>query len=198
MISSINTNLFQGKYSERPLSSKGKSEISLSSFASLFSELVQYCQTKVSNIGELERRLEDLGYSVGHRLLEMLYFRERGSKRDVRLLDILRFIHSTLWRYLFNRQARDLEQSNTADDEYMISDTEVFVNKFISVPKDMGQLNCAAFIAGIVKGVLDGAGFPARVTAHFVPVKGMTKPKTTILMKFEPVVLSRESRMPAV
>ena len=58
-------------------------------------------------------RLEDLGYGVGHRLLELLYFRERGSKRDVRLLDILRFIHSTLWRYLFGRQARDLEQSNT-------------------------------------------------------------------------------------
>ena len=58
-------------------------------------------------------RLEDLGYGVGHRLLEILYFRERGSKRDVRLLDILRFIHSTLWRYLFGRQARDLEQSNT-------------------------------------------------------------------------------------
>ena len=50
---------------------------------------------------------------MGHRLLELLYFRERGSKRDVRLLDILRFIHSTLWRYLFGRQARDLEQSNT-------------------------------------------------------------------------------------
>ena len=49
-----------------------------------------------------------------------------------------------------------------ADDEYMISDTEVFVNKFISVPKDMGQLNCAAFVAGIVKGILAGAGFPAR------------------------------------
>ena len=49
-----------------------------------------------------------------------------------------------------------------ADDEYMISDSDLFVNKFISVPKDMGQLNCAAFVAGIVRGVLDSAGFPAR------------------------------------
>lgn len=49
-----------------------------------------------------------------------------------------------------------------ADDEYMISDNDLFVNKFISVPRDMGQLNCAAFVAGIVRGVLDGAGFPAR------------------------------------
>jgi hypothetical protein len=49
-----------------------------------------------------------------------------------------------------------------ADDEYMISDYDLFVNKYISVPKDMGQLNCSAFVAGIVKGVLDSAGFPAR------------------------------------
>ena len=44
----------------------------------------------------------------------------------------------------------------------MISDSDLFVTKYISVPKDMGQLNCAAFVAGIVKGALDGAGFPAR------------------------------------
>ena len=55
----------------------------------------------------------------------------------------------------------------------MISDTDLFVNRFISVPKDMGQLNCAAFVAGIVRGALDGAGFPARqvvpaVRAHTI------------------------------
>lgn len=31
-------------------------QISLSAFAFLFGELVQYCQTQVSNISELERR----------------------------------------------------------------------------------------------------------------------------------------------
>lgn len=123
-----------------------------------------------------------------------------------------------------------------AEDEYMISDYDLFVNKFISVPKDMGALNCAAFVAGIVKGVLDGAGFRARsahstpscsaflralsiacetlrlqdfrplkdqvlscrVTAHFVPVKGQPKPKTTILMKFDGTVLAREHRLPSL
>lgn len=59
------------------------------------------------------RRLEDIGFRVGLRLLEMLCFREKSSKRDVRLLDVLKFVHSTLWKYLFGRQARDLEQSNT-------------------------------------------------------------------------------------
>ena len=31
-------------------------QINLSSFAYLFSEIVQYCQSRVSNIGELERK----------------------------------------------------------------------------------------------------------------------------------------------
>lgn len=177
---------------------KGRSEISLSAFAFLFGELVQYCQTQVSNIGELERRLEDSGYGVGLRLLEVLSYRERNSRREVRLLEMLKFIHTSLWKCLFGRQARELEQSNTAEDEYMISDFDLFVTKYISVPKDMGQLNCAAFIAGIVKGALDGAGFPARVTAHFVAVKGAPRPKTTILMKFDSSVLLREQRLPAM
>lgn len=134
-------------------------------------------------------RLEDAGYGVGLRLLEALSYRERGSRREVRLIEMLKFVHTTLWKCLFGRQARELEQSNTvgwclpcmdaticsasvcillpslvsqAEDEYMISDFDLYVTKYISVPKDMGQLNCAAFVAGIVKGALDGAGFPAR------------------------------------
>ena len=34
--------------------------------------------------------------------------------------------------------------------------------------------------------------FRHRVTAHFVPVKGQAKPKTTILMKFDPSVVQRD------
>ena len=58
-------------------------------------------------------RLEDTGFGVGLRLLEILSFREKGSKRDIRLLDVLKFIHTSLWKYLFGHHARDLEQSNT-------------------------------------------------------------------------------------
>lgn len=58
-------------------------------------------------------RLEDGGYGVGFRLLEVLSGTERGRRRDIRLLDALRFVHGPLWRYLFGRTARDLEQSNT-------------------------------------------------------------------------------------
>lgn len=35
-----------------------------------------------------------------------------------------------------------------------------------------------------------------RVTAHYVPVEGQPRPKTTILMKFEASVMAREGRLP--
>lgn len=101
-----------------------------------------------------------------------------------------------------------------SEDEYMISDYDLFVNKYISVPRDMGQLTCAAFVAGVVKGVLEGAGFPAgcecggcvwnintrtlciynRVTAYVGADKDQLKPKTTIVMKFDASVMQREAR----
>ncbi|KZV56862.1 trafficking protein particle complex subunit 5 [Dorcoceras hygrometricum] len=168
---------------DRPLG-KGKQEVSLSAFAFLFSELVQYNQTQVDNIAELERRLEDAGYAVGARVLELLCHREKGNRRETRLLGILSFIHSTVWKVLFGKVADSLEKGTEHEDEYMISEKELLVNRFISIPKDMGAFNCGAFVAGIVRGVLDNAGFPAVVTAHFVPVDGQQRPRTTILIKF--------------
>lgn len=114
-------------------------QVSLSTFAYLFSELVQYYQARVSNVGDLERRLEEVGYGVGLRLLEILTFRERAGRREIRLLDMLRFIHSTLWKYLFGRQAKDLEQSNTVSFLMYTSHVCFWLqfNAFIRMPLQM-------------------------------------------------------------
>ena len=49
-----------------------------------------------------------------------------------------------------------------ADDEYMISDYDLMVNRYISVPKTYGTFNPGAVVAGIVRGMLQSAGFAAR------------------------------------
>lgn len=41
-------------------------------------------------------------------------------------------------------------------------------NAFVSVPADMGQLNCAAFLAGIIAGVLDSARFVSHTVPSFI------------------------------
>lgn len=42
--------------------------------------------------------------------------------------------------------------------DYII-EAEPLVNKFISVPKDKGHLNCASFVGGIIEGILVETNF---------------------------------------
>lgn len=84
----------------------------------------------------------------------------------------------------------------------MITDNEPLVNQYISVPKEMSQLNCAAFVAGIIEGVCRGLGMGAAVSAHWVNnpnergEKGggeeMWPGKTVFLIRFEEGVVERE------
>jgi len=79
-------------------------------------------------------------------------------------------------------------------DEYMIYENTPITNSFVSVPEDMGSFNCAAFIAGIMSGVMDSANFHAKVTAHTVSEDN--KPDTTVfLVKFRRDVMEREAKL---
>mmetsp|Transcript_20505 Transcript_20505/g.34511 ORF Transcript_20505/g.34511 Transcript_20505/m.34511 type:complete len:87 (-) Transcript_20505:270-530(-) len=80
------------------------------------------------------------------------------------------------------------------EDEYMIQENSPVTNSFVSVPADMGQLNCAAYLAGILAGILDSAKFDAKVTAHLVQTPGESD-KTVFLIKFSEEVMAREKRL---
>ena len=105
-------------------SSGGTSDpvVSLSAFAYLFSEIVQYHQNRVDSISELERRLETTGYAVGLRVLELLACRSRDARREVKLMNVLQFISTTVWKALFSKPADSLERSIDHADEFMIVD----------------------------------------------------------------------------
>ncbi|KAH8806386.1 putative CRAL-TRIO domain-containing protein C23B6.04c [Hyaloscypha sp. PMI_1271] len=187
----------------RPLNRSRTQELSQASFAYLFGEMVSYAQKRVTGIQDLEKRLNVQGHPIGLKLFDLLLYREppRTQTRPLNIIALLQFITTILWRHLFSRPADALEKSSNPDtpDEYMISDNDPLVNQYISVPKEMNQLNCAAFVAGIVEGVCDGAGFPARVTAHSVGKgeEGELWPgKTVFLVKFQPEVVEREAYLP--
>ena len=80
----------------------------------------------------------------------------------------------------------------------MLYDNEPLVNQYISLPREMSQLNCAAYVAGIIEGVCDGAGFATEgVTAHSVGEqeggeKAMWPGRTVFLIQFKKEVLERE------
>jgi len=120
---------------------------------------------------------------------------------------MLQFVSSSVWKSLFGKAADSLERSIDHADEFMIVDYEPITSTFVSVPPDLGQLSADAYVSGIIAGVLDGAGFSARVTAHSVDLEdgeysktnaaGMPprKDKAVFLVKFSPEVLSRDAAL---
>lgn len=185
-------------------------ELSRVSFAYLFGEMITYAQRRVTGITDLEKRLNIQGYPLGLKLLDLLLYRSptpfssttaaaAANLRPTRILPLLQFISTTLWKQLFGRPADALEHSAEIKDEYMIIDNDPIVNSYISVPKEMSQLNCAAYVAGIVEGVCDGCGFFAKVSAHNVGEEDglggggqMWPGKTVFLVKFNEDVMERE------
>ena len=165
--------------------SRGKQEVSLSAFALLFSEMVQYCQSRSNTVNDLQVKLHELGWQVGSRILDVIFVRERSSKREIKMINALLMVKSTLWKSLFGKEADKLEHANDDEKTYYIIEKDPLVNSYISVPKDKGSLNCAAFVAGIVEAVLVGCNFPAKVSAHWH--KG-----TTFMVKFDEQVIKRD------
>ena len=146
--------------------------MALSTFSYVFSELVQYQTTKIRSAAELETNLEKMGKDLGKRVLDALFHRDRLTKRELTEVGILKFISTTAWKALWGKEADSLERSNDREDEYMIIDSAPLVNQFVSVPANLGALDCAALMAGVVAGILVSARRPlvdaalARARAH--------------------------------
>ncbi|OMJ16476.1 Transport protein particle subunit trs31 [Smittium culicis] len=81
--------------------------------------------------------------------------REKTVKREIRVLNVLLFINTTVWKYLFGKPADSLEKSTENKDEYMLTDNDPLVSRFISVPKDMASFSPCSFIAGVVEAIMD-------------------------------------------
>jgi hypothetical protein len=98
-------------------------------------------------------------------------------------MNILQFVSTHVWKALFNKPADSLERSIDHADEFMIVDYEPVTSTFVSIPSDFGQLSVDAYMSGIISGVLSGAGFSARVTAHSVKLEeGESNPNQTTSM----------------
>ena len=151
-------------------------------------ELQRQVEERKARQARAEQKLKDAGVGIGRRVLELASLREKANKRETRMLGILQFLTGTVWKQLFGASADSLEKAVGQEDEFMIVERAPLVNTYISA----APCNCAAFVAGIVTGVLDAANFPARVSAH-----EYEDGRTCILIKFAAEVIQREKRQQA-
>ena len=155
-------------------------------FALLFSEIVQYCHQKSDTLDQFSQQLAEMGYPIGCTLLEVIEQNNTiNYKRHTKAVQALIQMKDQIWKYIFGYSADDLKQ--TVDDEncYMICDNSPFVTRYISHPQDIKKVfNCNSFVAGIVQGILNSAGFKCKVTAHPDPDAEETD-GVIFLVKFE-------------
>ena len=63
-----------------------------------------------------DNRLANLGYQVGIKILDLLVLREKQQyRRETKLINMLTFIKTSVWKNLFGKEADKLERAN--DDE---------------------------------------------------------------------------------
>jgi len=116
-------------------------------------------------------------------------------------MSILQFISVTAWKSLFGKGADSLERSLDNADEYMIFDNNPITSTFLSSHKSSAD----AYISGIIAGILEGAGFTARVqavcpSADEGDARGIIglprrKDKAVFVVKFADKVLERDAAL---
>ena len=172
---------------------KIKNQVPITTFSFLFGEMVQYMQSKSSGDKEfdLEEKLSSLGYPIGEKVLELCSVREKNFKKETKIVQMLQFIHNNVWKMLFGKQADGLQKSTDDEDEYRIIENSPITNRYI--PYQKGQSNCAAFLGGIIEGILNSADFRCKVSTFFFDVDGAMK--TYYIIKFDHDVITRDAGM---
>ena len=70
-------------------------DINLSTFSYLYSEIINYYLQKFK-LDEIDKELEKLGETVGPKLYELIIYREKTLKRELKHIEILKFLHSNV------------------------------------------------------------------------------------------------------
>jgi len=136
---------------------KSKSDVNLSTFAFLISEVVQYSHKRCSNLADFQIKMQEFGRSIGVRLLELTYYREKKDKRETKFIEQLNFIKKFVWKSIYGKEADSVERHATDSLIYYIIEKDPIINRFL--PKDRIDYSCAYLNAGIIESILTESTF---------------------------------------
>lgn len=111
-------------------------------------------------------KLDDIGYSVGYRLIEKLSSQSKFIGSDH--LEIVKFICKEFWEIVFKKKIDKLQTNHKG--VFVLSDLKFkWVEKYSS--EDIACIQLAIkllnFPCGIIRGALANLGLPSTVTAEF-------------------------------
>ena len=171
---------------------KSKSDVSLSFFSYLFSEIIKYLNSKEDN-RSIQEKLNEFGHSIGQKVYEYYNFRDQKLQaRKLKIKDVLLYIYGNIWQSFFGSKPEALDKSVEEEDEYRIYEKGPITNRFLASKSD--PVNCADFIGGILEGMLYAAEFPAKVDAIVISEKeGIINKKVAYIIKFKKSIVERDN-----
>lgn len=141
--------------------------IGISTFGHLFNEYFQYCQRQASSFEMCEKMLTDLGRRVGPKVFSMCVLWQKSLLQDKtspttnvfnKAENVLKFIREDVWKFLFNRQADDLQKLIQVQNEYYLIEKTPIIDYYVSFPKDYQGVQPSLFLAGIIESIFACCG----------------------------------------
>ena len=175
-------------------------KVSFSAFTFLFSEICMRAKDaprRVQDVLEWEERIASLGRQVGMKCAEVCVIKEPQVKqRQLTIQSMLELIRTSFWYRWFGKHAR--LDAIVDQDNFIIVDDDPVPTRYIYMPKDYMEnnvptLNFAAFVGGMIEGILASAGFGAKVIVYSVPTAEHPK-ATQFLVQVQQYVVERERR----
>jgi len=173
----------------------GVPRVALSSYQYLFNELAFWQRDHPSPAPDhtaWESRLAALGAQVGARSVGLALVNEGPhlKHRDVTTDDVTKFVATVMFKRWFDRPAPRHGAAERAI--HYIEDEEPLILPLRPPTADFGDFHYGSYIAGMIRGALEAAGFPATVQALYP----LDPPNATTqyVIQWHDSVLERERR----
>lgn len=90
---------------DRPLKTTVRTDLTLSTFNFLFTEMITYAKGK----GDIREIMAKFGQDVGSRMLELIVYRDK-KQRENQVVRFMQWLQKPCWRMLFGKDAAKLEK----------------------------------------------------------------------------------------
>ncbi|EGC35688.1 hypothetical protein DICPUDRAFT_78642 [Dictyostelium purpureum] len=155
-----NNNL--GSLTSQPIPTPQQRLISSSCFEFFYIEMIDYIMKSSSDKTQAHKKLDKLGYKVGHRLVERL---SNETPLFPELLDAVKFICKVFWTNIFKKTIDGLKTNHKG--VFVLTDSKFQWLQHLSFDATANNKDCSEYVqfaAGLIKGAMSNFGFKCIVS----------------------------------
>ncbi|EFA75865.1 hypothetical protein PPL_10437 [Heterostelium album PN500] len=137
-------------------------EISVSCFEFLYIEMIDYIVKSSRDKTQISKKLEKLGYKVGHKLVEKLTIEQQLLSE---VLDVVKFICKVFWIAIFKKSIDSLRTNHKG--VFVLTDQRFQWLLHLSFDPNSTTKDCSDYVyfaIGLIKGAMANFGYKSTIT----------------------------------